>query len=384
MRLYNRKNFDTGLRRRFRSHSWGRDAIVWDVDQTNFIVRCKIQGSDEFIHAHYPRNWQTLPEYVRPGNAVRIAHKDGYKGFIEVIGHGRAIPSPVSGESGQFPGWGTYEDEIISGGEPSADLGDMLVEIDDMTFRLNSTLHGMAGDDMVMGAGTVYMSDPPVATIGVGGATVAFSAAPAIPYARYDLVVIGEDDTIDVIKGTAATEDLIMPTTPADHIRICHVLILGGITAITGDMINAMWENRIATVMSLSIGGSYVQFTVGYREAEHYVMSWSAYTSTPWCSVNAMVRDQYGWEYDPTAGSDQTTFTFTMYGTGTLCKNVYGPFDTTVNIASYGGQATAYYKRDQNTAEISPTIIVNTSPGASFGNQHIQLLAEGGGYIEGS
>jgi hypothetical protein len=379
MRLYNRKNFDTGLRRRFRSHQWGRDAIVWDVDAVNHIVRCKVQGSDKFVHAHYPRNWQTLPEYVRPGNAVRIAHKAGYKGFIEVIGHGRAIPSPVSGESGQFPGWGTYADEIISGGEPAADLDDMLIEIDNMTFRLNGTLHGLLGDNMVMGAGTVYMTDPPVTTMGVGGVTVAFSAAPAIPYARYDLVVVGEDDIVDVVKGVADTEDLQMPSIPANHIKICHVLILGGITAITSDMINALWENRIATVMSLSLSGAAIGFTSIYREGEGYVMFWSAYTSTPYCAVNAKIKDQYGWDYDPTENLDQTAFTFQLHGTGTLCKNIYGPFATTQVVQSYGGNASVTYKRNQNLGqEIPPSIVITTKPGASFGNIYIQLLDSNG------
>jgi len=44
-----------GLNRRFTQHAESRDAIVWGIDTTNKLVRCKIQGSDEYILCHYPR-----------------------------------------------------------------------------------------------------------------------------------------------------------------------------------------------------------------------------------------------------------------------------------------------------------------------------------------
>ena len=87
----------------FRRRSESRDAVVWDFDDANKIVRCKIQGSNEYILCHYPRNWQTLPSWCRRGNAVRIAHKGGIRGYMEVIGHGRAIPTPARWSLPLFP-----------------------------------------------------------------------------------------------------------------------------------------------------------------------------------------------------------------------------------------------------------------------------------------
>ena len=72
MRLSEAKNFDRRLNRRFRLRAETRDAIVWDIDTNNYLARCKIQGSNEYVLCHYPRNWQTLPVFLKRGNAVRI------------------------------------------------------------------------------------------------------------------------------------------------------------------------------------------------------------------------------------------------------------------------------------------------------------------------
>ena len=90
------------MERHLRDKTESRDAIVWDIDESNFLVRCKIQGSNEYILCYYPRNWQTLPPWCKRGNAVRIAHRGGIRGNLEVIGNGRAIPTPIAGAD-QFP-----------------------------------------------------------------------------------------------------------------------------------------------------------------------------------------------------------------------------------------------------------------------------------------
>jgi len=133
-RLYGAKTFERAMERRMRATSESRDAIVWDVDASNYLVRCKIQGSNEYILCHYPRNWQTLPPWLKRGNAVRIAHRGGIRGNLEVVGHGRAIPTPVSGD--QFPSPQCQPDGVITGGNVYAYSG-MTVEVEDTTYRID-------------------------------------------------------------------------------------------------------------------------------------------------------------------------------------------------------------------------------------------------------
>lgn len=138
-RLYGGKIFERAVDRRMRTKSESRDGIVWDIDAENFLVRCKIQGTDEYILCHYPRNWQTLPPWVKRGNAVRISHRGGVRANLEVTGHGRAVPTPVAG-GGQFPIPQELYDGVVSGGGVSAYSG-MVVEVADTTYRIDGNLY---------------------------------------------------------------------------------------------------------------------------------------------------------------------------------------------------------------------------------------------------
>src|SRR5512137_812697 len=113
MRLYGKRYAKKFIDRRVRLKTETRDAIVWDIDYLNYVAKVKIQGSNEYVMAHFPRNWKETPYWLKKGNAVAIRHREGVKGYIEVIGEGRAIPTAVSGSS--MPEPDTLPDMIISG-----------------------------------------------------------------------------------------------------------------------------------------------------------------------------------------------------------------------------------------------------------------------------
>ena len=77
-----------------------RDGQLYDVTPSARTCRVKIQGTPTLVVAHYPENWSQTPEWLKPGNAVRISHTGGNRGRIELVGHGALIPTPVSGDSG--------------------------------------------------------------------------------------------------------------------------------------------------------------------------------------------------------------------------------------------------------------------------------------------
>ena len=113
MKLYNRAIVSRRMGEERRQNVPDRDAVVWSVEPNYYYCLVKIQGSNEQIKAHYPRNWSTQPSWLKPGNSVRIRHRSAIQGYIEVVGHGRAIPSPVEGDVLPIPS--TQQDGIVSG-----------------------------------------------------------------------------------------------------------------------------------------------------------------------------------------------------------------------------------------------------------------------------
>jgi hypothetical protein len=74
--------------------------------------------------------------------------------------------------------------------------------------------------------------------VAVGGTAKAHDAADATN-PRYDVLCVGSNGTVDIVKGTAATTPVI-PATTADHVRIAIIYIGAGETAIhTADITDA-------------------------------------------------------------------------------------------------------------------------------------------------
>ena len=171
-------------------------------------------------------------------------------------------------------------------------------------------------------------------------------AAPAAPLSRYDLLVAGIDGNIDVVKGTAAATP-VMPSVPADHIKIAHVLVLGGATEIRDQDINALWEARRLTSVEWSLS-SRTGTINGDGEFE-----WHLTNDTPECNVTVTFKCQYGWNFTV---SDTLTFTKQL-GIGQVFSGDSG-YDSDevtqwVNYYKYSFR----YERDQAGSEISPVFL---------------------------
>ena len=105
MDIYGQKRIiRSRMNRRVHDASESRDGIIWSVDFDKHIAYVKIQGSDTLISAHFPQNWSSIPYWLKPNMAVRIGHRGGLRGNIEVLGEGKAIPTPMKGNLFPDPG----------------------------------------------------------------------------------------------------------------------------------------------------------------------------------------------------------------------------------------------------------------------------------------
>lgn len=209
-----------------------RDAIVWDILSDQRLCRVKIQGSDNFLYARYPENWEATPTFLKVGNAVTVAHRGGNKNILEIIGHGRNLPTFPNGTPTP-PEPASSNAVIVGMAVLPTNPPSMTVTIAAGTFRLNNALYNLddilpemaspgdytmiAGSNLIMGQGWLN--------------SVTFDAPPAAGYSRVDLIVIGSDLVLDVVKGTDflnSVEEAVFPIIPANHIKVAHVFIFGG------------------------------------------------------------------------------------------------------------------------------------------------------------
>lgn len=301
MRLY-RKNFTRGLiNNRVRTHDVDRDAIVWDIDESNHIASVKIQGTNTYLKVPYHRVNRYRPDYLKKGACVQIRHKRGIRGYAEIVGPGRAIPSPVAGAA-QLP-VRSSTDAILSGmGLDESDPLSMNLTISSGTFRLDETIYAFVGN----GSGFYTMSDPSVLTMGnnpvVMGAnwsTVTISAAPSAGYGRYDLIVVGIDGDADVVTGTpmVLTSEPAMPDTPADHILVDFIFIYGGQTTVDNSMIGKRWSAPIAEEITCDVTGDLDG------------NGWILYQNEATITLTISAVDQYGQAFD----GDYVACTCTLY-----------------------------------------------------------------------
>lgn len=351
MRLYNRNI----LRKRMGAvERWtvvDRDAVVWSVDTGNFYALVKIQGSNTTIKAHYPRNWKVLPTWLKRGNAVRIRHRSGAQGFVEVIGHGRAIPTPVEGDS--LPTPQELSDGILTGMnilEHSG--GGMNITISAGTYRIDGTVYVFT----VPVTGYIVMDDPAPMTMGVGtvmgwGDTVtpvAISAAPSAGYGRYDALVVGTDGTVDVVEGSVShlSSEPGKPSVPSGHILIGYLFIYGGMTSIPQDAIGVEWTAPTANTIETAAGSPITKDSNGTFE-----FPWSGVDDTPYGSITFSVKDQYG-----NARSISVSCTMSLLA-GTGGVSITGSGFGSSASKTCTSSVTFYYERNQIASpEISPVL----------------------------
>jgi hypothetical protein len=351
MRLYNGKTIKNLISRQVAMQAETRDAVLWDIDTENQICRVKIQGSTQLITAHFPRNWQKTPYWLKCGNAVSVRHRSGVRGYVEVVGEGRAIPSPIEGGGNALPETSSLPDMVLTGMQLFAtDPATMYLLATSGTYRISGTVYVFdpssysigdvvmdAEPVMVMESGTVMLMDTVVYTIEL-------DPAPAAGYFRYDLLCVGADGELDYIPGTAAASDPQKPALPAGHVMVGkYVLVMGGATSIGNTDIGKLWTERKVVDIALTYDDTH---------------EWSESDPETTRTIKMEMIDQYG------AGvrSAYTLQIEKYLGSGTLYSEDSGwsaglVTQSILNASSY----TFIYKRNQSQSEISPILVASWS-----------------------
>lgn len=244
-----------------------RDAVLWDVLLPERVCRCKIQGSGELVVARFPQNWATVPEWAKAGQAVRIAHRGGVRGYIEVVGFGRAIPTPVSG--GATPTTVTPNDAILAGCWIKAIPQTPRMSVYVTTGRARFGGAEVAVPAVTMAAGSAFKMNMGIA---MGEAAGVFSiSAPSAGQFRYDLLSLSPSLVVTRTAGAAFTMAESKPALPGGHLPIGYLLVRGGQAVITAADIGQSWSVPVPASIATSATDN----------------------GTAW-SITASVKDQYG------------------------------------------------------------------------------------------
>jgi len=374
MRLYGKKFARRFVNKKLKTTSETRDAILWAIDWTNRFCSVKIQGSDELITAHFPQNEAMKPEWLKLGNAVRVIHRGGVRGRVEVVGHGQAIPTPQAG-SGSHPAIPGAGDMIVSGLQITAtDPPSMSVNISSGTYRIDGILYsftegdfGLIMDDTeppmemadpyppaVMGELSIdYLMDDPTTytmsdifppfTLGDTLGIFELDPAPAVGQFRYDGFEVGTDGIVHYLKGTAAYTDPAFPTISGDHIQITPwILVIGGVTEINQGNIGQLWSARAVSEAVLSAIDEF---------------PWNGGDSYPETPVTLSIYDQYGWAL---SGNFVAILT-KLIGTGQVYSAQDGYDSDSVSQEFAGSAYNFSYQRNQTVAERSPVFLAEVT-----------------------
>ncbi len=315
MKTYRRRFAQTALKRNSDRRIEQRDAILWSIDEDNRQCRVRIQGSGKLITAHYHRTRKDIPEFMRIGSAVKLAHVKGNRGYIEIVGSGRAIPAPTTG--GALPDPGDVSDTRITGMIPTqATVPGNYVFITAGTYRLdgvNYAYDGYPGDYIVM-------SDPAPMTMGAGvsagsGILMAqiyyYVGAPPedisgqIAY-RYDAIVVDAYGDTTTIQGVAATSDPQYPTIPSGYLLINYILRTSGEgSVITNYRIGEVWTEPYPAGIVCS---HTAQMSTCTFDCDGTPVS----GEVPQAFFTFYMIDQYGDLFTPASG-DEYTVTLNMY-----------------------------------------------------------------------
>jgi hypothetical protein len=352
-RMYNKRVGVNAIDKRMRKRVSERDAIVWSVDEANDIVNLRIQGSDKNLVAHYHQVLNAVPRYVKPGAAVRVRHRRGNKGYVEVTGTGRAVPTPV-GIGSSFPVVG-LTDVVLSGMEVLAtDPLSMTVRVNPGTYRLDNTLHVWSKTNnfyyvmndpapLLMGTDPVYM--------GAQYYVVTIPAAPSTPqYGRYDILVVGpHDDEIDVVSGSEvnlSTTEPTMPSTPANHVLVEWIFVMYGDTTVDSSMIGKSYQSPGPETITISLSGTWVDVDDQ--------LTWNPSTPPqPFADIQISVTDQYGGSYSFGGARGRLTLSGgfgQVYGSYSGWRSDYAE-------SSHSASVSFKYERDQTASEFAPILL---------------------------
>lgn len=342
MKLYGKRKIRRSVDRRAALKVPDRDAIVWSVELAQHYAYVKIQGSNEQVKAHFPKNWYDNPYWLKPGNAVRVRHRAGNRGYIEIIGEGRAIPSPVAG--GTFPELPNLPNGVLTGlaVTQTTPLPTMAVAVAAGTYRISGVIYSFTAPStespLMQNPAVMTMTATDPVVMGAGEHRVDIDPAPVTSgKCRYDILVIGTDMVIDYIKGSEATYSAgpTAPSTPSNHVLLATIFVQYGMTEILNSDINSEW-----TTPALA----YMDFSCGCSDCE---LGWSLIDDYPTCTVTLVARDQYGQARNEANGA---TVEVTMTGTGTFKCSQDADYHSSATKgygSMVGSSCTFTYKRDQ-------------------------------------
>lgn len=327
------------MQRNIESHTETLEAICWDVLPDQKLARCKIQGTNEFIVAHYPLNWEKDPVWRKPGNSVTISHTGGIRARVELIGHGAYIPTPVEGATSPTPA--ADPDAILWGcGVLAVNPAAMCVGVAAGAYRIGGETYYLGGEggedgEIPMEEGSTLEMDSEIGMGTIYAGAVNIDAAPTTPgNYRYDLIVVGADGVLDYVKGTESA-DPVVPSVPASHLECGRILLFYGMTEIGQIWINKPWSEPIASSI--------------YAIPDDDELAWAELTA----DILIGVKDQYG-----NALAPETTWPFEISftsGNGNIGGVDYP--------GTYSGETAAdhyevTYTRDQEVTDVSPLLSV--------------------------
>jgi hypothetical protein len=258
MKLYRKRFLKTGVSKQISQSSETTDAILWSVVPADKACHVRIQGSSRSIVAYYPENWQKTPNWLKPGNAVKIMHTGGLRGRIEVVGHGLIVPTAVAG--GNAPDASTPVDCILTGCQLTPALNDpqMVVLVKVGTFRIGGVVYVL---DAIPCDSDVYAASMG-GFIGTIAGAFAVPAAPAAQYFRYDAVEVGADGVLHYVEGTPFQTTPVYPTLTSGHLQVgSYIVVNAGTIVINGSNIGGQYSTPVATTLSVSLAPDHLHLS---------------------------------------------------------------------------------------------------------------------------
>lgn len=316
------------------------EGILWTVDEVSETCTVKIQGSDEQVRAHYPRNLTSLPSWLRVGNAVKVVHKQGKRDFVEVTGPGRAVPAPVSGD--QFPGLSTLQDDVLDAVRVTPYVGYQVKINSGIRYRIDGVIYTLSGGETeayIMGVDDIGAAGAyPIPLL--GQIILDLGAPPSGNLFRYDIIVAGTDNLPNVVTGSAVASDPALPSVPSEHILLEKILRVGGETETAIYRIGQIWREPEATTVDV------------IAEEE---MEWDGTNNYPEFELKVIVKDQYDRAFDGD-GVGWVLSCELLWGSGQLYSEDSGYNETKVTQYTESSSYIFLYQRYQILDESSPFI----------------------------
>lgn len=304
---------------------------------------------------------------MKAGNAVRLIHRGGVRGNLEITGHGQATPTPLPGAP-VHPAPSELADMVLTGLEVTkTDPPSMSVNISAGTYRISGTTY--SGEPGLQEVATMSFSDPLLMsdpyTQGIMGeatgdypemgtdnevmsdgfppftmeadTTYTLDPAPAAGYGRYDTFQIGTDGVIDYVKGSESSSNPTKPSIDPDHVQVgAYILVTGGMTSIDDGDIGNIWTTKVPSEMVIT----HVD-----------VFEWDDGDDTPQTNITVKFYDQYGWLI---SGAYDVTLQL-VTGTGQIYSGDTGWDSTLVSQRFESSSYNFKYERDQTILEKAPS-----------------------------